>query len=104
MILPLICTSVSEPVSVPTPNGFTQPPSRVMCQTCNNIARSEYRKDNRKCEICFVLCVPCGSSFPYLACQNCGSVLSGNQISECERCHTATTAKCAFCPNCGGRK
>lgn len=104
MILPIVCNSESDPTTVATPHGFNKPPSRIICQTCSGISESEYRKDKKRCRICFILPIPCGTSYPYLACKGCGSALSGNQISECDSCHVSTTAKCEFCPNCGNRK
>lgn len=104
MILPLVCSTVSDPVTIPTPPGREAPPSKVLCPTCNGITSSEFRKNHNRCEICFCLCLPCGSSYPYIACTSCHSNLSGNEVHNCSSCGVATTAIVDYCPNCGSRK
>lgn len=104
MICPLVCTTSHDLVPISNPEGYVEPPRSVICPCCSETMRPEYRKDKQTCNICFVLCVPCGSSDPKLVCTRCNRALVTNQPYICKSCNVGTTAACDYCPSCGSKK
>ncbi|ORD98006.1 hypothetical protein A0H76_2428 [Hepatospora eriocheir] len=104
MIIPCICSERTFSQPIEDPIGFSEAPKNIMCPRCHKIGESRYRKEVYRCDICFICCLPCGSSPPYIACYNCGQNLGGLQQHRCHSCDVITTYKSRHCPNCGQRK
>ncbi|KHN70583.1 hypothetical protein CWI42_012390 [Ordospora colligata] len=86
------------------PEGYPAAPKRIICSHCGNMADSEYRRYSYRCHLCFIPCLPCGRSDPYLACVACGRDLGNIGDHRCTNCDVATTYETNNCPNCGASK
>lgn len=97
--VPLGCITV--PRTIKTPEGYPQPPDKMMCSRCGYIGRASYRQNRAYCGLLFIPCIPCGRGAPFLACSRC-NFPSGNVTSEeCRRCGVTTCYSVDYCPNCG---
>lgn len=100
----LIVGCRTKPKKIDRPEGFPNPPAKVLCPRCGNIADSEYKRYKYRCHLCFIPCLPCGGSDPFLACTVCGHDLGVIGDYKCHSCEVTTTFECRNCPNCGASK
>ncbi|CAD26536.1 hypothetical protein [Encephalitozoon cuniculi GB-M1] len=98
------CGCKSTPKKIDTPEGYPEPPKKILCPYCGTMADSEYRYDKYAFHICYISCIPCGSSSPYLACSSCRRNLGSIGDYRCHKCDVATTFDSNNCPNCGEEK
>ncbi len=104
MFIPLICSERVYTKTIPTPEGQPEAPSNIICPHCNEAVEGEYINDVYRCDICFICCVPCGSSLPYVACKKCQLALGRVQQHKCKNCEVDVTYQSTYCCNCGVKK
>ncbi|ADM11466.1 uncharacterized protein Eint_050170 [Encephalitozoon intestinalis ATCC 50506] len=96
------CISIPEKIDVP--EGYPEPAKKFLCPYCGCLTDSVYRKDKYFFSICFIPCIPCKESSPYLSCTSCKRNLGSIGDYRCKKCGVATTFESNNCPNCGGEK
>lgn len=103
-MIPVFTQYQEDSVPVLKPVERPEPPSRIMCQACDRVTGSEYRKKIKQYNVCFFMTCNWDTMLPHLACSRCGSVFVWNRVSECTHCGIATNDLCKFCPSCGTEK
>ena len=101
LCIPLCCEYLTVADSADSPSTGLKPPENIICPRCNCITDSCYKKDNRKCEICFLCLIPCGSGQTYLVCKSCGCNLGNPNLNRCKKCHVGSIVYTKYCMNCG---
>lgn len=86
---------------ISTPSGYMEPPARIHCLGCGEIAHGMYIVDEQRCHCCFIpCCCTRDTSDPMLACSKCYLVY-GSTPKRCRGCQVYTAMKTNFCANCG---
>lgn len=86
---------------IPTPEGYDDPPSKVLCSQCGNVAPAVYKQAKTTLDVCMIPCFSYGTSTPFLACSRCNFPFAGLFSQKCEQCDISTFYKCSYCPKCG---
>lgn len=97
--LPLGCIVAS--ITIEKPEGYPEPPAKLMCTKCSYVGKANYRQNMRYCGILFIPCCPCGTEPPFLACSKCNFSIGTVNGETCHRCGVTTGYSASYCPSCG---
>lgn len=86
------------------PDGFNNPPKRLLCSRCGKISEGVYRQEYKTFVCFFIPCTTNPVNDPFISCSKCSQRIEKMPQPPCKKCNVTRTFESDYCPMCGTKK